>query len=175
MADAEGVAEEVGGDKPKRKKIDWRWTNTIRKDFIRGLAETYDVDRALAEAQVAWTDICRLRSMYPRFAAEIEEVIAAGYDRLEIGVLRQAGAAMNATPSAADLALARELLKQRRAIKAPAASAAATRKAAGADKEAQVQAIMARLAPLRPPPTRGDFRNGGTTAPYHRGEAARGG
>ena len=110
-----GTEAPAGGGRPAR--VDLRYTKTRRREFLRVLAETYNPDRACAAARLTWPDICELRSLYPDFAARFDEVIAAGYDRLEAMLLRLSGIGGDGKP---DLALAQALLKQRRAMKSGA-------------------------------------------------------
>ena len=101
----------------RRGRLDWRYTETRRRKFLRVLAETYDVAAALAEARLTWPQVCELRVRHPDFAARFEEVIAAGYDRIEAMLLREAGAG---TGRIAKEPLAQALLKQRRALRSEA-------------------------------------------------------
>jgi hypothetical protein len=126
-------------------KIDWRYTETRRRVFLRVLAETYDVEAALEAGRLTWPQVCELRARYSAFALRFEEVIAAGYDRLEAMLLREAGIGAGAK---ADAALAQALLKQRRAARAEAArpSRAAARHAA---RNKHLGAIMGEFETLR--------------------------
>jgi hypothetical protein len=127
----------------EEKKIDLRWTTGLRKKFIRLLAETYDVEAACAETGLSWPDICTLRVKHPDFAAAFDEVIAAGYDRLEAKLLREAGVGRDEV----NPVLGRELLKQRRAANA---ERAARRSGPARPPRAQtIRAILDTVAPLR--------------------------
>lgn len=106
---------EPGAGRPAR--IDWRFTERRRRNFLRVLAETYDPDLACAAGRLTWPQVCELRARHPGFAARFDEVIAAGYDRLEAMLLRLSGIGGGGKP---DLALAQALLKQRRAMKSDA-------------------------------------------------------
>ncbi|HEY0114671.1 MAG TPA: hypothetical protein VGB54_03015 [Allosphingosinicella sp.] len=108
---------EGGKQGPGRRwgKFDWRCTKTRREEFLRVLAETYQTGEALAAAGLTWPQACELRARHPDFAVRWEEVIAAGYDRLEAMLLRHAGLGSGAK---LDPALGQALLKQRRAMKA---------------------------------------------------------
>lgn len=98
-----------------RRRIDLRWTKRRKQRFLERLAETYDMDAACAAAGLDWPTMCRLRGDDAEFAARWEAVIASGYDRIEAMLLRRAGAGLGdgARADEADVALARELLRQR--------------------------------------------------------------
>jgi len=133
------------GDKTR---IDWRYTRTRRKNFLRVLAETYDVEAALTAGKLTWPQVCELRVRHPEFAVRFEEVIAAGYDRLEAALLRRAGAALGAEAAdKGDAALATALLKQRRALKD---AAPAARRAGGAQPASDKGATQRRMELIRP-------------------------
>jgi hypothetical protein len=146
-----------------RKRIDWRYTATRRRKFLRKLAETYDVEAALGEAELSWAEVCELRVLHPEFAARFEEVIVAGYDRLEAMLLREAGIGAAAK---ADPALAQALIKLRRTSPARAGRAGK----AGEDREAMIQSIMKMVTPLKAAAAGGAW-NGSPKAP-NLGEAA---
>ncbi len=143
--------------KSKPKRLDWRFPQIRRRrQFIDALAGSYDPEVACATSGLDWPAVCRLRRLYPEFAAEFDEVIAAGYDRLEMQLLRQAGAGAAGTGDKAGRELAAALLKQRRALRSE--KEAALRRVAGASaggrgsarsREQLVQAVKAQLAPLR--------------------------
>ena len=112
--------------------------------FLDHLAETYDVDGACAAAGLPWIDMCQLRDEDPDFAAEWERVIAAGYERIEIMLLQLGGAAGAADGTEPDLAIARELVKQRR-WRRPGTAAGAPKP----NKEREIMAILRRLGGIR--------------------------
>lgn len=92
-----------------------RWSRGRKRAFLSVLADTCDIDAACAAATLDWIGICQLRAMDAQFAADWDAVTAAGYARLEAMLLKRAGAA---GAEDADVALARELLKQRVAVSA---------------------------------------------------------
>lgn len=151
------MAEDEAGSGRRRRRIDWRHTGTRRKNFLRVLAETYDVEAACAAGPLSWPEVCELRVRYPDFAARFDEVIAAGYDRLEATLLRRAGVGGGA---AGDLTLAQALLKQRRTGKADS-TAGARKAAAPPSREQLIQSIMDKVAPLKAARARGSERDGG--------------
>ena len=172
------MASEAGAG-AKRKRIDWRATGGIRKRFIACLAATYDVEAACAAAGVEWPIICELRVRHPDFAAAFEEVIAAGYDRLEAMLLRRAGAALAEAEGAGDVQLATNLLKQRRSLKAEPQGmrpgrrpGSRTAPARGADRKQLIQSIMNALAPPGAASTRGDGEDDQERAPVSFGRMA---
>lgn len=132
-----------------RAGIDWRYTETRRRDFLRTLAETYDVEAALAAGRLTWPQVCELRVRHPDFAVRFEEVIAAGYDRLEAMLLRASGVGAGAKP---DQALAQALIKLRRTGRAETARGGRRSFAApasGADREKMIQSILDKMGPLK--------------------------
>jgi hypothetical protein len=127
-------------------KIDWRHTKTRRGKFLRVLAETYDVEEALTQARLTWPEVCELRVRYPEFADRFEQVIAAGYDRLEALLLREAGLGRGGT---IDLPLAQAMLKQRRAARVEAAAGRTRRAAQPATRSEKVNEIVKQFELLR--------------------------
>ena len=127
-------------------KIDWRYTETRRRDFLRVLAETYDMEAALAAGRLTWPQVCELRGRHPEFAERFEQVIAAGYDRLEALLLRQSGLGQGGQ---IDLVLAQALLKQRRAAKAEGTVGRARRGSAEAARSRNVNHIIKQFELLR--------------------------
>lgn len=135
-------------------RFDWRHTGTKRRKFLQALAETYDVEKALAEGKLTWAQVCELRVRHPDFAVRFDEVIDAGYDRLEAMLLRAAGVGEGATP---DPAAAQALIKLRRSGReamsrgAPARGRGGrnARLEPGADDRARVDKVLAKLAPLQ--------------------------
>jgi hypothetical protein len=97
----------------RRERV--RCSKGRKRAFLATLAETCDIAKACAAATLDWIGITQLRAMDPQFAADWEAVIAATYARLEMEALKEAGAAGDRK---IDLALARELLKQRGAAAA---------------------------------------------------------
>jgi hypothetical protein len=142
-----------GGAKP----LDLRWTKKRREVFLQVLAQTYNPDKACEQAGLTWFQMCELRVRHPDFAIRFDEVIAAGYDRLETKLLREAGVGSGAK---VDPALAQALLKQRRAGKADA-GAGARKGAAPQSREQLIQSIMDKLAPLKAARAREMRRDGG--------------
>jgi hypothetical protein len=142
----------------RRPRFDWRFTVTKRKLFIAKLAETYDVEAALGHAGLSWPQVCELRTRHPDFAARFEEVIAAGYDRLETLLLREAGLG---GPRIKNEALAQALLKQRRAMKPEGAGRVSSQRRA-----ATLKAMLEKLGPPDAPPAAGRHFNGsGSSGP----------
>jgi len=153
---AEG-AETAGQPGKEKKRVDLRYTQTRRRKFITELATSYDPEAACEEAGLDWPTVCRLRVLHPEFAAEWDEVIAAGYDRLELLLLRQAGAGREAASGKSEHELAAALLKQRRALKidkqmgvrSAGAAAAAGRRRGARSQEQMLRAVKEQLEPLR--------------------------
>lgn len=137
------------------KRIDWRYTGTRRRGFLQVLAETYDVDAALAAGPLTWPEMCRLRQMHPEFAEQIEEVISAGYDRLEVALLREAGLG-----GKIDATLAQALLKQRRMGKADAAIAQRRARGPAPSRRQMMKTILDDIAPLKAAAARGGLLDG---------------
>lgn len=117
-----------------------------KQRFCEHLAATYDADGACAAAGLCWIDMCTLRDEDPVFAAAWERIRAAGYERIEIMLLQLGGAAGPATGMKPDLAVARELAKQRGARRRQPAGGAGTPKP---NKEREIAAIMRRLGAIR--------------------------
>ena len=138
-------------------RIDWRYTETRRKKFIEKLAETYDVEAALEHANLTWPQVCELRVRHPDFAARFEEVIVAGYDRIEAMLLKRAGIGGDGE---VDLALAQALLKQRRSMRADASAGAARRAIKPGARSEAIQSIMNEFELLRAGQGRGGLSNG---------------
>lgn len=134
--------------------LDWRYTETRRRDFVRVLAESYDTEAALAAAALSWPQVCELRARHPDFAERIEEVIAAGYDRLEAALLRHAGLGGTIDP-----ALAQAMLKQRRMGKAEASVAQRRAKGPAPSQRQMIKTILDELDPLKAA-ARGGMLNG---------------
>jgi hypothetical protein len=135
-------------------KMDWRYTATRRRQFLRVLAETYDFDAALAAGPLSWAEACELRALHPEFAERIEEVVAGGYDRLEIALLRAAGLGGKIDP-----ALAQALLKQRRMGKADAVIALRRANGPAPSRTQMMKTILDDIAPLKAA-ARGGYWNG---------------
>jgi hypothetical protein len=127
-------------------RIDWRYTETRRRKFLRVLAETYDMEAALTAGRLTWPEVCELRARHPEFAAQFEQVIAAGYDRLEALLLRESGLGRGGQ---IDLALAQALLKQRRAAKVEAAAGRAGRGIPEPTRSQKVNHIIKQFELLR--------------------------
>jgi hypothetical protein len=138
-------------------KIDWRYTATRRTVFLTVLADTYDVEAALAEARLTWPEVCELRSRHPDFASRFEEVIVAGYDRVEAMLLRRTGIGRGGK---IDLALAQALLKQRRSMRADATAGAAKRAGPRAARSEAIKSIMSEFELLRAGQARGRQNDG---------------
>ncbi|HZG41342.1 MAG TPA: hypothetical protein VEY93_00180 [Longimicrobium sp.] len=138
-------------------KIDWRHTNSRRRDFIRVLAETYDVEAALEAGRLSWSEVCELRVRHPDFAARFEDVIVAGYDRIEAMLLKRSGVGGDGK---GDLALAQALLKQRRSMRADASAGAAKRAGPRAARSEAIKNIMSEVGLLRAGQRRGRDGNG---------------
>lgn len=160
----------------KRRRVDLRWVKGRKQRFLDALAATYDMDAACAAAGLDWPTMCRLRSIDPEFAARWEAVIAAGYDRIEAMLLRQAGAGASAGPDKADLALARDLLRHRAAVRKEAAARGKGRPAPSRrpDREAMIASILGKEKARRVAAARSkDEANGsacaGTTGTHARG------
>lgn len=150
----DATADGTGGAVPP-KRVNLRWTVTRRKRFLAELAASYDVEAACRVAELDWPTVCLLRVRHPEFAAAFADVIAAGYDRLEAMLLRQAGAA-SAQPTAQQTALAQLLLRQRGTDKAGRAGSGGKPGAKPAhepsrrpSKDALIDTIIAKTAPLR--------------------------
>ena len=149
----------------RRGQIDWRYTATRRRDFMRVLAETYDLEAALAAGRLTWPEVCELRARHPDFAVRFEEVIDAGYDRLDLVVLRKAGVGAGAEPP--DATLAQALIKLRRSGRGETAARAsgsarlrggrAGKPEADPERDELVARIMAKLAPLKAAAAGGAF------------------
>ena len=140
---ANGGDEGGGGKKAKRRCL--RWTERKRKLFVRVLAESYDTDAALKAADLSWPEVCELRVRHPDFAARIDAVIVAGFDRLEAAMLRVAAAALAAEKP--DIALVQAVMQLRR----PARAAAVPVKENAADRaerEQRVRRLMDKVAQL---------------------------
>jgi hypothetical protein len=130
--------------------IDWRYTETRRRKFIAKLAETYDVEASLEHAVLTWPQVCELRVRHPGFAARFEEVIAAGYDRIEAMLLKRAGVGGGGGGGGeGDLAIAQALLKQRRSMRADAGAGAAKRAVKPGARSDAIDSIMNEFAMLR--------------------------
>jgi phage protein D len=127
-------------------KINWRYTETRRRNFLRVLAETYDMEAALTEGRLTWPEVCELRARHPEFAERFEQVIAAGYDRIEALLLRESGLGRGGQ---IDLALAQALLKQRRAAKVEATAARGRRGSAETARSRNVNHIIKQFELLR--------------------------
>lgn len=151
--------DDGGGKAPAARRRDLRWTEKRRRRFVRVLAESYDNDAALAAADLTWPEVCELRVRHPDFAARIDEVIVAGFDRLEAALLRVAAAALAAERP--DIALVQAVMKLRRPVRGPAApglGSAADR----AERERRVKRLMDKVAQLHAAQAggRGDGANG---------------
>ena len=149
---SDGGAENGGGGGKKAKRRCLRWTEKRRKLFVRVLAESYDTDAALKAADLSWPDVCELRVRHPDFAARIDEVIVAGFDRLEAALLRVAAAALAAEKP--DIALVQAVMKLRR----PARTAAVPAKENATDRaarEQRVRRLMDKVAQLHAAQARG--------------------
>jgi hypothetical protein len=152
------MAERDEAAAPKRPaRIDWRYTETRRRTFLRVLAETYDPELACEAGNLSWPQVCELRVRHPDFAAQFDEVIAAGYDRLEAMLLRQAGVGKGA---AIDPVLAQALIKQRRMGK-PEAAAGAKTAAGRQNREQLIRSIMEKVVPLKAAQSRGSGLDAG--------------
>ena len=130
----------------ERRRLRKRDPGAAKRDFLDHLAQTYDVDGACAAAGLLWIDMCELRDEDPDFAAKWDRIRAAGYERIEIMLLRLGGAAGAADEKEPDLAIARELVKQR--------ASRLRRRGAGAgapkpNKEREIGAILRRLGAIR--------------------------
>ncbi len=152
---ANGARPGGAGDLPPPRRLRLCWTKRRKRRFLTRLAETYDMDAACAAAGLDWATICRLRAADPAFAAEWAAVIAAGYDRLEVLLLRRAGAARAADSRAGedgiDAALARELLKQRAGRKGDAPAMPARPAADPRPRHERIEALMRKLTqPVTP-------------------------
>jgi hypothetical protein len=130
----------------ERRRQKMRCPEERKRLFLDHLAETYDVDGACAAAGLPWIDMCQLRDEDPDFAAEWERVIAAGYERIEIMLLQIGGAAGPADEAKPDLAIARELVKQRASRRRRPGTAAGAPKP---NKEREIMAILRRLGGIR--------------------------
>lgn len=106
------MRSEAGAARQRRLEK-MRYPAERKRRFLEHLWETFDVDSACVAARVTWRDMCALRDEDPEFAAEWERVIAAGYERIEIMLLQLGGAAGAVDGREPDLAIARELVKQR--------------------------------------------------------------
>ena len=99
----------------------------------------------LFRSDLSWPEVCELRVRYPEFAARIDEVIVAGFDRLEAALLRVAATALAAEKP--DMALVQAVMKLRRparAALAPVEENAADRAA----REKRIRTIMDKVAQL---------------------------
>lgn len=135
----------------ERRRQRMRCPKERKRRFLDHLAETYDVDGACAAAWLCWIDMCQLRDEEPDFAAKWDRIIAAGYERIEIMLLRLGGAAGGEQELAPDIAVARELVK-RRAVRRARPGAAAPKP----NKEREIAAIMRRLGAIGPANDRKD-------------------
>lgn len=124
----------------RRERV--RWCRARKRAFLATLAETCDIDEACAAATLDWIGITQLSAMDPQFAADWDAVIAAGYARLEAMLLKRAGAA---GAEDADLALARELLKQRGAATARKGAAPATKPPPKRSRDEIVASLMSKI------------------------------
>ena len=66
------------------------WTKAKRGRFLQVLTETCHVERAVREAGMGPTAAYDLRRRDTKFAAQWQEALAIGYDRLETALLRRA-------------------------------------------------------------------------------------
>lgn len=160
-----------GGKAPAPRRRDLRWTEKSRKRFVRVLAESYDNDAAMAAADLTWPEVCELRVRHPDFAARIDEVIVAGFDRLEAALLRVAAAALAAEKP--DMALVQAVMKLRRPVRsgaAPGPGNAADR----AERERRVKRLMDKVAQLHAAQA-GGRADGANDGRPHSGRRAAGG
>lgn len=151
-----GGGEDAGGGGNRRPARRLRYTAWRRRLFVEVLAQGYDTDAALAAAGLSWPEVCALRVRHPDFAAQIDEVIVAGFDRLEAALLRVAAAALAAEKP--DVALAQAVMKLRRPARAVTAPASVSAKQAAADRaerEKRVRQLMDNVAQLHAAQARG--------------------
>ncbi len=143
--DDPGSAGADAGGEPMRPRRSLRYNVQRRATFVRVLAESYDIEAALLAAELTWHEVTELRVRHPDFAARIDEVIVAGFDRLEAAFLRVATAALAAEKP--DLNLVQAVLKLRRPARAVAAPARPSAKEEAARK-GRIETILNKLAQL---------------------------
>lgn len=132
----------------------FKLTKSARETYLTSLAETADVRRSAAAAGVGRTTLYEHRRRDPAFAHEWRMALLAGYDRIELALIRRALGLKEAKPDDAeqagedagelDVELALKLLTRHKPVVEQATREAKT-EAFRASHDATATALLAKL------------------------------